>query len=208
MFLSSYLGGHSIVGSETAQFTADVLPNGAPELSPLGRQHVELNAWFRRHPERGVMFTPVALMLDFHHGWNMPRHLYRGDMYKIWGKFPYEKGDYAIDGLFRMIWPGYEDCSYLRNERGFLTPTPYGDIFDVVTNRCPPEVLRQYTAIMLLGDVEMTPALVEHLTDFVRTWRRHLAGRQTRPGHCLNRCSGVRFGDSGQGLSRAFVHVR
>ncbi len=67
-----------------------------------------------------------------------------------------------------MIWPGYEDCSYLRNERGFLTPTPYGDIFDVVTNRCPPEVLRQYTTIMLLGDVEMTPELVEHLTDFVR----------------------------------------
>lgn len=166
LFLSSYLGGHSIVGSETAQFTADVLPNGAPELSPLGRQHLELRDWFRKHPDRGVMFTPVAIMLDFYHGWNMPRHLYRGDMYKIWGKFSYEKGDYAIDGLFRMIWPGYEDCSYLRNERGFLTPTPYGDIFDVVTNRCPPEVLNQYAAVMLMGDVEMTPALVKNLTAF------------------------------------------
>ncbi len=166
LFLSSYLGGHSIVGTETAQFTADVLPNGTPELSPLGRQHLELRDWFRRNPDRGVMFTPVAIMLDFHHGWNMPRHLYRGDMYKIWGKFPYEKGDYAIDGLFRMIWPGYEDCSYLRNERGFLTPTPYGDIFDVVTNRCPQEVLNQYTAVMLMGDVEMTPTLVANLTAF------------------------------------------
>ena len=168
LFLSSYLQGHSIVGSETSQFTADQLPSGAPELSPLGRQHVELNAWFKKHPDRGVMFTPVALMLDFHNGWNMPRHLYRGDLYKIWGKFPYEKGDYLIDGLFRTIWPGYEDCSYLRNERGFLTPTPYGDIFDVITNRCPAEVLQQYTAIMLLGDVEMTPDVVQRLTDFVR----------------------------------------
>ena len=95
-------------------------------------------------PDRGVMFTPVALMLDFYNGWNMPRHLYRGDKYKIWGKFPYEKGDYLIDAVFRMIWPGYEDCSYLRNERGFLTPTPFGDIFDVITNRCHPSILKQY----------------------------------------------------------------
>ncbi|MHB8970517.1 MAG: LamG domain-containing protein [Pirellulaceae bacterium] len=198
LLLSSYLGGHSIVGSETSQFTADVLPSGAPELSPLGRQHVALNAWFRQHPERGVMFTPVACMLDFHHGWNMPRHLYRSDMYKIWGKFPYEKGDYAIDGLFRMIWPGYEDCSYLRNERGFLTPTPYGDIFDVVTNRCPPEVLRQYTAIMLLGDVEMTPALVQHLTDFVRNGGDILLdANQARA--LPEQASGMQFRDSRQG---------
>ena len=106
------------------------------------------------------MYTPVALMLDFYNGWNMPRHLYRGDKYKIWGKLPYEKGDYLTDGLFRMIWPGYEDCSYLRNERGFLTPTPFGDIFDVITNRCHPSILQQYNCLMLLGDVEMTPEVV------------------------------------------------
>jgi hypothetical protein len=168
LFFSSYLGGHSIVGTETSQFTADVLPSGAPELSPLGKQHVELRDWFRKHPERGVMVTPVAFMLDFYNGWNMPRHLYRGDTYKIWGKFPYEKGDHLADGLFRMIWPGYEDCSYLRNERGFLTPTPFGDIFDVITNRCHPSILKQYRCVMLVGDVEMTPDVISGLVDFVR----------------------------------------
>jgi len=106
-------------------------------------------------------------MLDFHHGWNMPRHLYRADKYKIWGKFPYEKGDYAIDNVFRMVWPGYEDTSYVRNERGFITPTPYGDIFDVVTNRCHPDILKQYTTLMLLGDVELTPEAISNLQGFV-----------------------------------------
>lgn len=168
LFFSGYLGGHSIFGTETSQFTADVLPSGAKELSPLGRQHLEMAAWARKHPDRGVMYTPVAFMLDFYNGWNMPRHLYRGDKYMIWGKFPYEKGDYLVDGLFRLTWPGYEDCSYLRNERGFLTPTPYGDIFDVVTNRCHPAVLNQYTAVMLLGDVEMTPEVTGNLAAFVR----------------------------------------
>jgi hypothetical protein len=195
LFVAGYLAGHSIFGTETAQFTADRLASGAPELSPLGRQHLRLKQWAERHPHRGVPYTPVALVLDFHNGWNMPRHLYRGDKYKIWGKFPYEKSDYLIDGLFRMIWPGYEDCSYLRGERGFLTPTPYGDLFDVLTNRCPASILQQYNAAMLLGDVEMTPQLVANLTAFVHRGgdllvdARH--ARALPPG-----LTGVRFGDS------------
>ncbi len=168
LFLSGFLGGHSIVGTETAQFTADRLADGAPELSPLGRQHVDLLKWTQNNVDRGVQYTPVAFMLDFHNGWNMPRHLYRGDRYKIWGKFPYEKGDYLIDQAFRMVWPGYEDASYLRNERGFLTPTPYGDLFDVLNNRCHPDVLKQYTSVMLLGDVELTASVVANLTAFVQ----------------------------------------
>lgn len=168
LFFSSYLGGDSIVGTETGQFTADRLENGAPELSPLGRQHLDIMAWVKQHPDRGVMYTPVAFILDFYNGWNMPRHLYRSDKYKVWGKLPYEKGDYLIDQIFRMVWPGYEDCSYLRNERGFITPTPYGDLFDVLTNRCHPEVLKQYTSLMLLGEVEMAPTAVQNLTEFVR----------------------------------------
>lgn len=168
LFCCGYLDGHSIFGTETSQFTADEVSEGVPELSPLGRQHLELHAWVKKHPERGVLATPVALMLDFYNGWNMPRHLYRGDRYKIWGKFPYEKGDYLIDNMFRMIWPGYEDASYLRNERGFVTPTPFGDMFDVITNRCPAEVLKQYSAVMLLGDVEMTPEVVQRLSAYVQ----------------------------------------
>ncbi|NOY83012.1 MAG: LamG domain-containing protein [Kiritimatiellaeota bacterium] len=168
LMLCSYLGGHSIVGTETAQFTADRLENGAPELSPLGRQHLRIRQWVKRHPDRGVMFTPVAFMLDFYSGWTVPRHLYRRDKYKVWGKLPYGRGDYMADQVFRLVWPGYQDCSYLRNERGFITPTPFGDIFDVLTNRCPPHVLRQYTAIMLVGRIEMTAGIVRDLLAFVR----------------------------------------
>lgn len=199
LFFSGYLGGHSIAGTETAQFTADRLESGAPELSPLGRQHLDIMDWVRRHPDRGVQYTPVAFMLDFYNGWNMPRHLYRSDRYRIWGKFPYEKGDYVIDGMFRMVWPGYEDASYLRNERGFICPTPYGDIFDVLTNRCHPDVLAQYGAVMLLGEVEMTPEVVANLGDFVREGgdllldARH--ARALPEGFC-----GVSFGEEANGV--------
>ena len=168
MFFCSYTGGDSICGTEAAQFTNDTLASGAPELSPLGKGHLDIANWVKQHPDRGVMVTPVAFMLDFYNGWNMPRHLYRSDKYKICGKLPYEKGDYLTDAVFRMVWPGYEDASYLRNERGFLCPTPYGDIFDVLTNRCHPDILKQYAALMLLGDVEMTPEVVAKLTAHVQ----------------------------------------
>ncbi len=168
LFFCGYLDGHSIFGTETSQFTADEASPGVPELSPLGRQHLQLSRWAKSHPQRGVPYTPVAFLLDFHNGWNMPRHLYRGDTYRVWGKFPYEKSDYLIDGMFRMIWRGYEDASYLRNERGFITPTPFGDGFDVVTDRCPLSVLAQYPAVMLLGDVEIRPELAPKLAEYVR----------------------------------------
>ena len=168
LFFCGYLDGHSIFGTESSQFTRDQAAEGVPELSPLGQQHLELGQWAKKHTDRGVLATPVAMMLDFYNGWNMPRHLYRGDKYKIWGKFPYEKGDYQIDAVFRMIWPGYEDASYLRNERGFVTSTPFGDMFDVINTRCHADVLKQYPAVMLLGDVEITPELAAKLTAYVR----------------------------------------
>jgi hypothetical protein len=156
-------------------------------------------AWVKKHPDRGVMYTPVAFMLDFYNGWNMPRHLYRGDQYKIWGKLPYEKGDYLIDGMFRLVWPGYEDCSYLRNERGFITPTPYGDLFDVLTNRCHPDVLKQYTSVMLLGEVEMTPQVVENLTEFVQAGGDLILDARNAKS-LPEGLTGVRFGTEAKGV--------
>jgi hypothetical protein len=199
LFFAGYLGGQSIFGTEAAQFTADRTASGARELSPLGRQHLKLGAWAARHPDRGVLYTPVAFMLDFYNGWNMPRHLYRPDKYKIWGKFPYEKGDYLIDAMFRMVWPGYEDGSYLRNERGFLTPTPYGDAFDVLTNRCHPQVLRQYAAVMLLGDVELTAETAARLAAYVRGGGDLIVDARQAKGLGAD-LTGVRPGNQATGL--------
>jgi hypothetical protein len=132
----------------------------------------------------------------------MPRHLYRGDKYKVWGKLPYEKGDYAIDQFFRMVWPGYEDCSYLRNERGFICDTPYGDIFDVITNRCHPDILKQYTALMMLGDVEITPEVAANLRGFVEQggdlWVAAGNARQLPAG-----LTGLQFGEEAEATRTA-----
>ncbi|MCY2993789.1 MAG: hypothetical protein NTY19_38830 [Planctomycetota bacterium] len=87
---------------------------------------------------------------------------------------------------------------YLRNERGFLTPTPYGDSFDVITNRCHQELLNQYPAIMLLGDVELAPDVVQRLTGFVRQGGDLLL--DANHARALPElCSGIRLGENETG---------
>ena len=42
------------------------------------------------------------------------------------------------DGVLDMLYPGYQDSSYFRDERGFLTATPYGDSADCLLSDAPP----------------------------------------------------------------------
>ena len=69
------------------------------------------------------MYTPVALMTDFFSGWSFPRHLYSRQAYKVWGNLPYELPDYLTDGMLDVLYPGYQDASYYKDERGLSLRT-------------------------------------------------------------------------------------
>ena len=88
------------------------------------------------------MHTPVALLVDFYSGWSFPRHLYSGDVYRVWGNRPYEAGDYLTDAVLDLLYPGYQNSSYFHDETGFLAPTPYGDIADCLLSDAPLWVAR------------------------------------------------------------------
>ncbi len=138
-------------------------------LTPLGRLHVEAQEFVTDHPLRGVPYMPVALMLDYDHGWNQARHLYRKDEDHVWGNIPYSRLDYQIDNLFRWVYPGYEHGSYYRDERGYITNTPYGDLFEIILSNASLGCLEKYRAVVLLGDlrVEDRAGLGQRLTDFL-----------------------------------------
>ena len=80
---------------------------------------------------------------------------------------PYERGDHQIDLFFREIYPGYQECNYFRDERGFLTPTPYGDIVDVLLSDVREHILARYPAACVLGETSVEGALFEKLTRYV-----------------------------------------
>jgi hypothetical protein len=69
--------------------------------------------------------------------------------------------------FFREIYPGYEDASFYHNEKGFLTPTPCGDSFDVLLSDAPAEVLTRYDSIVMLGGIDLDEGLLNRLSEFM-----------------------------------------
>jgi hypothetical protein len=120
-------------------------------LSPIGRIQQAAQRWVKEQGQPGVMYTPVALLLDFHSGWSFPRHLYSGDIFRVWGNLPYDAGDYLTDAVLDILYPGYADSSYFHDESGFIAPTPYGDIADCLLSDAPVWLLSRYAVIVVAG---------------------------------------------------------
>ena len=134
------------VGFENGWFEGD-------KLSPIGRIQQSAQRWVKENGQPGVMHTPVALLLDFYSGWSFPRHLYSGDVYRVWGNRPYEAGDYLTDAVLDLLYPGYQDSSYFHDESGFLAPTPYGDIADCLLSDAPLWALERYPVVIVAGEL-------------------------------------------------------
>jgi hypothetical protein len=99
------------VGFENGWFEGD-------KLSPIGKIQQSAQRWVKENGQPGVMHTAVALLLDFYSGWSFPRHLYSGNIYRVWGNLPYEPGDYFTDAALDLIYPGYQNSSYFHDESG------------------------------------------------------------------------------------------
>jgi len=165
-----YLYGASMLGIECGHFSwRKEGDRKLPVLTEMGKVQVEGKEWCEKHPDRGVQYNPVALMLDFHNGWLAPKHGYQstGERRLVWGALPYEKSDHQIDNFFRWVFPGYEEASYHRDEKGFFVPTSYGDIFDVLLSNADPLVFKRYNVIVLLGDCRVAGELKTRLRNYV-----------------------------------------
>ena len=134
------------VGFESGWFDGE-------KLSPIGQIQQSAQRWVKGHGQPGVMHTPVALLLDFYSGWTFPRHLYSGDVYRVWGNRPYEAGDYFTDAVLDLLYPGYQDSSYFHDESGFIAPTPFGDIADCLLSDAPLWVLERYPVVIVAGEL-------------------------------------------------------
>ncbi|MHB8519385.1 MAG: hypothetical protein ACYDH9_01385 [Limisphaerales bacterium] len=150
------------VGFENGWFAGD-------KLSPIGRIQQSARRWVETNGQPGVMYTPVAVLLDFYSGWTFPRHLYSDRLYRVWGNLPYTPGDYLTDAVLDLLYPGYQNSSYFHDESGFITPTPYGDIADCLLSDAPPWLLARYPVVVVAGELaggreirDQLQAYVEH----------------------------------------------
>lgn len=160
MWLHAWFAGAALVTPENS--VAIFFEQAAPPwtLTAHGQKAAEVFQFMRAH-DRGVPFTPVAILLDHLAGYN-------GYMDKPWGILEPTAGDRQVRDLFdHQLFPGSDHIHRppdpANPEASYLRPTPYGEIFDVHLTRASAEMLASYPVILLAGDIEFDDALAAKL---------------------------------------------
>jgi hypothetical protein len=151
MWLHAWFAGAAMVTPENSVAIFFEQAAAPWTLTAHGRKAGEVFQFMRAH-ERGVPFTPVAIVLDHLAGYN-------GYMDKPWGILEPTAGDRQVRDLFdHQLFP---DSDHIHTnpfpsnpESSYLRPTPYGEMFDVQLTGASAEMLASYAVILLAGDIE------------------------------------------------------
>ena len=127
-------------------------------LSDMGQMMSDFYDKIVCKEDRGVVYTPIALVWDLYHGY-FPNY-----MMDPWGLFPSTEGDNMIRAVQSALYPWDKRIYYAR---GFRTGN-YGDIFDVITNDASAEVLNSYPVLFFCGDVPVNKELAGKLVHYVK----------------------------------------
>jgi hypothetical protein len=177
MWLHAWFAGAAMVTPENSIAIFFEKPETPWTLTSHGRKAVEVFTFMQQH-ERGVPYTPVAIVLDHFAGYN-------GYMDKPWGILNPTAGDREVRGLFdHQLFPGSDHIHanpFPSNpELSYLRPTPYGEMFDVLLTGVPPEILPTYPVILLAGDIEFDQSFLAELEKSLRQGSRVLMSPRHR----------------------------
>lgn len=171
MWLHAWFAGAAMVTPENSIaifFEPDAQPAA---LTAHGRKAAEVFRFMREH-QRGIPWTPIAIVLDHLAGYN-------AYMDKPWGILEPTAGDREIRDLFdHQLFPGSDHIHTpphrTNPEASYLRPTPYGESFDVLLTTASPEVLAAYPVILLAGDIDFDRPFLDSLTQALRRGSRLL----------------------------------
>jgi hypothetical protein len=165
MWLHSWFAGAAMVTPENSIAIFFEQPKEPWTLTAHGRKAAEVFRFMQQH-ERGVPWTPVAIVLDHLAGYN-------AYMDKPWGILEPTTGDREVRDLFDyQLFPGSDHIHSKPDpsnpEASYLRSTPYGEIFDVLLSNASSDLLSAYPVILLAGDIEFDNAFVEALGKALR----------------------------------------
>lgn len=171
MWLHAWFGGAAMVTPENSIAIFFEAPKAPWKLTSHGQAAADVFAFMRRH-DRGVPYTPVAIVLDHLAGYNA----YKG---RPWGTLENTPGDRETRDLFQHQLFAGSDHIHTRAdpsnpEKSYLRPTPFGEIFDVLLSSAGSKVLQAYPVVLLVGDVTFNVGLVARLRGALRGGSRLL----------------------------------
>jgi len=165
LWLHAWFAGAAMVTPENSIAIFFEKPAPPWELTAHGEAAVEVLAFMRSH-DRGVPYTPVAVVLDHLAGYNA----YRG---RPWGVLANTAGDLETRDLFQeQLFPGSDHIHRKPDpanpEKSYLVPTPFGEMFDVLLSSAKADVLGAYPVLLLVGDITFDDSFVSRLEQALR----------------------------------------
>jgi hypothetical protein len=134
---------------------------GRYQLSPYGQVCQRVREFTLAHPDVGIPLTPFGLVLDYHHG----AYPGFGKRRAFW-HFDYNAGDNMTWELIDLIWPGGWEVMG-KNEAGTMVNGPFGDMFDILLQNAPQEILNSYPYVVLSGNIRLSPAELARFTNYM-----------------------------------------
>jgi len=125
----------------------DIEGDGQLELSTLGYILKDMLDFVDRHPDRGVAYSPIALMLDYNRAFGASGATYFG--YNL----PNDDADYFTAAILGTLFP---DHRHAFDSGGYSRTAPFGEIFDILQPNVPatgadPKALENYKILIALG---------------------------------------------------------
>jgi hypothetical protein len=165
MWLHGWFAGAALVTPENSIAIFFEKPEAPWTLTSHGGKAVEVFGILRGH-DRGIPFTPVAVVLDRLAGYN-------AYMDRPWGILEPTPGDREVRDLFdHQLFPGADHIHVRPDpenpEASYLRPTPFGEMFDVLLTSAPAGVLSSYPAVLLAGDIDFDEGFIAEMEKALR----------------------------------------
>jgi len=141
------------------------------KLAAWGTELRNFYDYAKNHTESMRPIVPIAVLVDKNNGW-CPGRLWGNwvDHDTVWGKLPTDRTDKMLSSYLDVLLPGFARTGDCWEKKiyypGYFAPTPVGP-FDIVSSDIAPPKLAEYCAVLVLGDVDMSPELLATLKTYV-----------------------------------------
>lgn len=130
-------------------------------VTPYGEVCKKFNDFTKTYNQLGNAYVPFAVVLDFYHGTYMGQQ----EEKNAFSTFPYNDADFMTDSLLNMLYP---DGIVLKGDESGAMVNNGGDLYDFFLQNADEEVLAQYPAIILSGDITFSDSEVEKFLNYAK----------------------------------------
>ncbi|MCF6175004.1 MAG: NPCBM/NEW2 domain-containing protein [Victivallaceae bacterium] len=140
----------------------DLEDNKTFRLTPVGRITKDLINYTKRVPQRGTIYTPIALVQGWYRGLNERDY---------GGKIAFDRADWMNYALIKdLLLPEHRDT---RNSGSYSVTAPYGEIIDLLKPNpekiVDPKIFDGYKVLILTGGLTLSPQYKKTLENYVKT---------------------------------------